>query len=96
METEMAEELQREAEARNAVDEEDSEGAKPMQTSGPSLVLDEAAGKMGDGEKQRYGDACGSALRTAGCGDQISTADALIKFPDSMESTELDSNKLHC
>ena len=65
METEMAEELQREAEARNAVDEEDSEGAKPLQTSSPSLVLDEAAGKMGDGEKQRYGKSFGSALCTA-------------------------------
>lgn len=55
METEMAEELQREAEARNAVDEEDGEGAKPMHTTTPSLVLDEAAGEMSDGEKKRYG-----------------------------------------
>ena len=53
MEAEMAQELQREAEARNAVQDEDSAGAKAVQTSSPSLVLDEAAGKICGGEGQR-------------------------------------------
>lgn len=53
MEAEMAQELQREAEARISVPEEDSEGAQAVQTSSPSLVLDEAAGKMGGEEGQR-------------------------------------------
>ena len=54
MEAEMAQELQREAETRSAVREDGSEGEKAVQTGGPSLVLDEAAGDMGGGEGQRY------------------------------------------
>ena len=54
METEMAQELQREADARSAVvAEEGSQGATAVQTTGPSLVLDEAAGQMGGDDAQR-------------------------------------------
>lgn len=92
----MAEELQREAEARNGVDEEDSEGAKPLQTSSPSLVLDEAAGKMGEGEKQRYGDPCGSALCTAGSGVQTLTAKTLSNLLVVWRALGFISYKLYC
>ncbi len=53
MEAEMTQELQREADARSAVVEGASEGAKAVQTSSPALVLDEAAGQMGGDDGQR-------------------------------------------
>ena len=52
METEMAEELQREREARSAALEEGGEGDEAVQEAGPALVLAEADGK-GDSAGQR-------------------------------------------
>ena len=54
LEAEMAQELQRESEARRAAQDQGGEGAKAVQPGGPSLVLDEAAGQMGDGKGLRY------------------------------------------
>ena len=53
MEAEMAQELQREAEARSAAPDETMEGGTAMQEAGPSLLLDEAAGGKAGGEGQR-------------------------------------------
>ena len=49
----MAQELQREAEARNGVPDETIEGGTAMQEAGPSLLLDEAAGGKAGGKGQR-------------------------------------------
>lgn len=53
MEAEMAQELQREAEARSAAPDEAMEGGTAVQEAGPSLLLDEAGGGKAGGDGQR-------------------------------------------